>query len=163
MAGVGAPIQQWGTAIDDASARLLETLESRLEELADACAASIFLEIPAYSAEADPDLHAAVRSHCLAHYRAIVGSFRQQRTIAREDLMFMRAPARARVGRVAVTDFVHAFPIGERVLLDAVLELGHDDRSRQAVLRLVNHMISYFAVATLHAAEVYMEAEQEAA
>jgi hypothetical protein len=156
MVSVGAPIEQWGVAVDEASARLLEIVESRIEQLAHDCAEAIFDEIPAYSELTEPGLHARVRAHILAHYRAIVGSFRQQRSITREDLMFMRPVARERVGRVSVTDFVHAVPIGERVLLDAVLELGHDDRSRQAVLRIVNHMISYFAVATLHAAEVFV-------
>jgi hypothetical protein len=51
-------------------------------------------------------------------------------------------------------------PRGERVLWETALSLAHDDASRWAALEFATHLPRSFEVATTHAAEVYLEAEE---
>lgn len=150
-------------ATQDALARVLAELERRLEELAEAGTAQILAEIPGYHAQNDPNFFHDVRAHVLEHYRAVLDGFAPERPITREDLLFIRRHAARRVDRISVADFIHAFHIGQRVLWDAVLALAVDDGSRRAVLGLVTSIARYFELATTHAAEIYLEAEQLAA
>jgi hypothetical protein len=153
-AGLGVP--------PAALAALRDALERRVDELAEEATQVIFAEVPAYS-DADAILRDDVRAHVLSHLRASVHSFGEGRAVTREDLLFIRAHAARRVKRIPVADFVHAFHIGERVLWEAALALARDDASRRAALALATHLPRYFEVATTHAAEVYLEAEQQLA
>ena len=78
-------------------------------------------------------------------------------------MLFIRAHAARRVGRIPIADFVNAFYIGERVLWETALSLAHDDASRRAALEFATLLPRYFEVATTHAAEVYLEAEEKLA
>ena len=146
---------------DPAIVALREALEQRLDELADEATEEIVSEIPAYRS-AGPQLRGDVREHVIAHMRASVASL-GERAVTREDLLFVRPHAARRVRRVSLADFVHAFYIGERVLWDAVVALAEDDESRRAVLLFASHQPRYFEVATTHAAEVYLEAQEQLA
>ncbi len=64
---------------------------------------------------------------------------------------------------MSVTEFVQAFYVGERVLWDTALGLADDDASRRAALVLASHLPRYFEVATTHAAEVYLETQEQLA
>ena len=64
---------------------------------------------------------------------------------------------------MSVTEFVQAFYVGERVLWDAALALARDDESRRAALAFASHLPRYFEVATTHAAEVYLETQEQLA
>ena len=150
------------TTTDLAIAALREALEQRLEELSDEAADRIFAEIPAYR-EFDEHLRRDVRAHILSHLRASLATLESGRDVTREDLLFIRPHAARRARRVSVTDFVQAFYVGERVLWDAALALAHDDDSRRAALAFASHLPRYFEVATTHAAEVYLEAQEELA
>ena len=77
--------------------------------------------------------------------------------------MFVRPHAARRTRRVSVTDFIRAFYVGERVLWDAALALARDEDSNRAALAFASHLPRYFEVATTHAAEVYLEAQEELA
>jgi sugar diacid utilization regulator len=90
----------------------------------------------------------------------LLDSLGQGRPVTAEDLLFVRRHAAQRVGRVSVADFIHAFQIGQRVVLDASIALGVDEPSRRAVLSLVTLIARYFDVSIAHAAEVYLESEQ---
>jgi PucR C-terminal helix-turn-helix domain/GGDEF-like domain len=150
------------TTTDPALAALREELEQRLEELADEAAARIFAEIPAYR-DFDEHLRCDVRARVLSHLRASLATLGSDREVTREDLLFIRPHAARRARRVSVSDFVQAFYVGERVLWDAALALAHDDDSRRAALAFASHLPRYFEVATTHAAEVYVEAEEQLA
>jgi PucR C-terminal helix-turn-helix domain/GGDEF-like domain len=141
---------------------LREALEQRLEELSDQAADQIFTDIPAYR-DFDEHLRRDVRAHILSHLRASLATLESGRDVTREDLLFIRPHAARRTRRVSVTDFVQAFYVGERVLWDAALALAHDDDSRRAALAFATHLPRYFEVATTHAAEVYLEAEEQLA
>jgi hypothetical protein len=147
---------------DPAIAALREALEQRLEELSDEATARIVSEIPAYR-NFDDQLRRDVRAHVLSHLAASLRALTSGREVSREDLLFVRPHAARRTRRVSVTDFIQAFYVGERVLWDTALELAQDEESRRAALALASHLPRYFEVATTHAAEVYLEAQEELA
>jgi hypothetical protein len=147
---------------DPAIAALREALEQRLEDLADDATAKIVSEIPAYR-NVDDQLRRDIRAHVFAHLSATLDTLVSGRDVTREDLLFVRPHAARRTRRVSVTDFIQAFYVGERVLWDAALALAHDDDSRRAALAFASHLPRYFEVATTHAAEVYLEAQEQLA
>jgi len=141
---------------------LREALALRLDDLADEAVELIVAEVPAYR-NADDRLRSDVREHVMSHLRATLESLSSDRDVRREDLLFVRPHAARRAKRVPVADFVRAFYVGERVLWDAALSLADDEQSRQAALALASHLPRYFEVATTHAAEVYVEAQEQLA
>jgi hypothetical protein len=145
-----------------AIAALRDTLEARLDDLADTATELILAEIPAYR---DPTttLRDDVREHVLSHLRISVSTFSEARAVTREELLFVRGHAARRVGYIPIAEFVNAFYVGERVLWEAALASARDDDSRRAALVFASHLPRYFEVATTHAAEVYIEAEEQLA
>ena len=147
---------------DPAIVALREKLEQRVEDLADEATAQIFSEIPAYQ-NADAHLRSDVRAHVAAHLRASIETLEDEREVTREDLLFVRPHAARRGRRVSLTEFVQAFYVGERVLWDAAIALADDDESRRAALVFASRLPRYFEVATTHAAEVYLETQEQLA
>ncbi len=145
-----------------AIAALRDMLEARLDGLADAATHFILAEIPAYR-DATAALRDDVRAHVLSHLRISVSTFSEARPVTREELLFVRGHAARRVGQIPIAEFVNAFYVGERVLWEAALASAHDDDSRRAALVFASHLPRYFEVATTHAAEVYIEAEEQLA
>jgi sugar diacid utilization regulator len=141
---------------------LREALQQRLDSLADEAVELIVAEVPAYR-NADDWLRRDVRDHVMSHLRASLESLSSGRDVTPEDLLFVRPHAARRAKRVPVADFVRAFYVGERVLWDAALSLADDEQSRQAALAFASHLPRYFEVATTHAAEVYVEAQEQLA
>jgi len=145
-----------------AIAALRDTLDARLDELAETATQLILGEIPAYR-DATAALRDDVREHVLAHLRISLSTFSEARAVTREELLFVRGHAARRVGHIPIAEFVNAFYVGERVLWEAALASAHDDDSRRAALVFASHLPRYFEVATTHAAEVYIEAEEQLA
>jgi PucR C-terminal helix-turn-helix domain/GGDEF-like domain len=141
---------------------LREKLEQRVEELSHEATERIFSEIPAYR-NADEHLRRDVRAHVEAHLRASIATLGAERDVTREDLLFVRPHAARRGRRVSLTEFVQAFYVGERVLWDAAIDLADDDDSRRATLAFASRLPRYFEVATTHAAEVYLETQEQLA
>jgi sugar diacid utilization regulator len=150
------------STMDHAIVALRETLEQRAEGLADEATERIVSEIPAYR-KAGEQLKSDVRAHVLAHLRASIATLGAERDVTREDLLFVRPHAARRARRVSLTEFVQAFYVGERVLWDAAIALADDAESQRAVLAFASRLPRYFEVATTHAAEVYLEAQEELA
>jgi hypothetical protein len=147
---------------DPAIVALREKLEQRVEELSDEATEQIFTDIPAYR-NADEHLRRDVRAHVNAHLRASIETLGADREVTREDLLFVRPHAARRGKRVSLSDFVQAFYVGERVLWDTAIELADDDESRRAALAFASRLPRYFEVATTHAAEVYLETQEQLA
>jgi sugar diacid utilization regulator len=147
---------------DHAIVELRESLEQRVEDLADEATERICTEITAYR-KAGEQLRGDVRAHIVAHLRASIATLGADREVTREDLLFVRPHAARRAKRVSLTEFVQAFYVGERVLWDAAIALAHDDESQRAVLIFASRLPRYFEVATTHAAEVYLETQEELA
>ena len=99
----------------------------------------------------------------LSHLRISLSTFSEARPVTREELLFVRGHAARRVGHIPIAEFVNAFYVGERVLWEAALASAHDDDSRRAALVFASHLPRYFEVATTHAAEVYIDAEEQLA
>jgi PucR C-terminal helix-turn-helix domain/GGDEF-like domain len=151
-----------GVNPDPAIVALREALEQRLEELADEATGKIVTEIPAYRSF-DESMRHDVRAHVMSHLRASLETLGLSREVTREDLLFVRPHAARRTRRVSLSDFVQAFYIGERVLWDTALTLANDEDSQRAALAFASHLPRYFEVATTHAAEVYLEAQEQLA
>ncbi len=148
---------------DPAIAALKDALAVRLDELSDEATARIVSDIPAYR-NIDEAMRRDVRAHVLAHLRASLESLVSGRDVTREDLLFVRPHAARRARRVSVTDFIQAFYVGERVLWDTALDLAStDEESQRAALAFASHLPRYFEVATTHAAEVYLETQEQLA
>ena len=153
------------TALDAppaALAALRATLEGRLDELAETATEIIVGQVPAYR-DAGAVLRDDVKAHVLSHLSISLSTFSEARAVTREELLFVRGHAARRVGRIPIADFVNAFYVGEQVLWDAALQAAHDEDSRRAALVFASHLPRYFEVATTHAAEVYIEAEEQLA
>jgi hypothetical protein len=135
-------------------------LREQVEDLTDEAMREILSEVPAYETSLDPAFVSDVREHVREHYVAALDFLEQGRQVTREDLMFVRKHAAQRVGVVSVADFIHAFQVGQHVLLDRAIGMARDDSSRRAVLSLVTLIPRYFDVAIAHAADVYLEAEE---
>lgn len=147
---------------DHAIVALREALEQRREDLADEATERICAEIPVYR-KAGEQLRADVRAHVLAHLSASIATLGADREVTREDLLFVRPHAARRAKRVSLAEFVQAFYVGERVLWDAAIALAHDDASQRAALAFASRLPRYFEVATTHAAEVYLETQEQLA
>jgi sugar diacid utilization regulator len=145
-----------------ARAALRDALQLRLGELAEDATRMIIDTVPAYR-DADPKLRDDVKVHVLSHLTANLRSFDEGHPVTAEDMLFVRAHAARRVRQVRIADFVHAFYVGEQVLWQAALALATDDPSRRAALALATHLTRYFEVATTHAAEVYLEVQEQLA
>jgi hypothetical protein len=151
-----------GANSDLAIVALRDALAARLDELSDEATARIISEIPAYR-NIDEPLRRDVRAHVLSHLTASLETLGSGRDVTREDLLFVRPHAARRARRISLTDFIRAFYVGERVLWDAALELAGDEDSSRAALAFASHLPRYFEVATTHAAEVYLEAQEQLA
>jgi hypothetical protein len=151
-----------GANSDPAIVALRDALAARLEELSDEATERIVSEIPAYR-NIDDQLRRDVRAHVGAHLSASIETLGSGRDVTREDLLFVRPHAARRARRISVTDFIRGFYVGERVLWDAALALAHDEASSRAALAFASHLPRYFEVATTHAAEVYLETQEQLA
>ena len=153
------PSDRGGAPAAETLTSLLRYLERDAEELAAHATRAISEQIPGYRG-ADPALLADIRLHVLDHYRAFLQALRNRTPVTREDLVFVRNHAARRVDRVSVADFVHAFSIGQEIFWRAIRERADDGTSREVVLEAIDVVLQYFRIATMHAAEVYLEHEQ---
>jgi hypothetical protein len=139
--------------------RLVAGFRARIEELLDESVRGMQDEIPSYRS-ADPAMVENVREHVRLHFEALMSSLSEDRSITREDLLFVRPAAtyRARSG-VPLADFMHAFRIGQREIWRGLAAGVTDDETRAAALSVVEEVIKYLNLASTHAAEVYVEVE----
>ena len=144
----------------DPIARLVEALLMRQDELVEEGIRAIRRSIPSYARIDDPLFVADVRAHLLAHHVALLRSIAEGRGLHHEDLLFVRAHATRRVGRVSLADFVHSFRIYQQVMWRAALELAAVEDTRHAALGVVGAILEHLNVAARHAGDVYVEAER---
>ena len=144
----------------DAVAQVISRLRGQIDQLTDNAVGEIFAGIPAYETTVDPAFVRDVREHVYEHYGAVIGGLEGGRAVTPEDLMFVRKHAAQRIGLVSVADFLSAFQVGQRVMMDAAIAMASDEPSRRAVLSLLPLIARYFDVAIVHAADVYLEAQE---
>jgi hypothetical protein len=139
---------------------VVSELREQIEQLTDDALQEVFAGIPAYETTVDPGFINDVREHIREHYEAVLEHLERGEAVTPEDLVFVRKHAAQRVGTVSVAEFIGAFQVGQRVLMDAGISLASDEPSRRAVLSLLPLIARYFDVAIVHAADVYLEAEE---
>jgi PucR C-terminal helix-turn-helix domain/GGDEF-like domain len=142
--------------------RIAQMLAARRAELAEATLRAICSAVPAYAAIGDAALLADVTLHVAENHDALSASLLRGRPVTAEDLGFIRPHAALRARRgVPVADFLHAFRIGHRVIWEAILELvGRDPAVSQAALPAAGLVMEFIDVASTHAAQAYLEAQQ---
>ncbi|MGI5285656.1 PucR family transcriptional regulator [Nonomuraea polychroma] len=144
-------------------ARILSELLGDVPRLADTAVATIIAEIPAYAAQ-DRDFLADVRDQVVRHYRAKLAVLLEERRVTPEDISFSRRAAmrRARAG-VALTDYMNAYRVGQRIFWESLVErAGPTPAGREAALSLAMSQMRYCDFASTHAANAYMEFQQYA-
>jgi len=140
-------------------AALLERLRDRGQEIVDRTSARIAAEIPAYGA-GDRALLADVKEHVRKHHQALLELLAGPHPPTREDLHFTRRHTAARVGRIPIADYLHAFRIYLDVVWKALVEEARDEARSRTVLAMVGSVLDYVNMATTYAAELYLEIEQ---
>ncbi|MEU6711213.1 helix-turn-helix domain-containing protein [Nonomuraea sp. NPDC046802] len=151
-------------AVRDQRTRILSELLGEVPRLADAAVAAIRAEIPAYAAQG-PGLLSDVRDQVIRHYRAKLAVLLEERGTTFEDIAFTRRAAMRRVrSGVALTDYMNAYRVGQRIFWESLVErAGRTPAGREAALSLAAMQMRYCDFASTHAANAYMEFQQYAA
>jgi sugar diacid utilization regulator len=146
-----------------ATERLVAALATRRQELAETTLQQIREQIPAYGRIEDPALLADITEHVAQNQDALRDSLARRRPVTAGDLAFIRPHAALRARRgVPVADFMHAFRIGQRVVWDAVQKLAaRDEQIHSAALASAGSVMEFTDYASTHAAEEYLEAQQQ--
>ena len=142
--------------------RIAEMLAARRAELAEESLRAIRAGIPAYALIDDPSILADVTRHVAENHDALRASLVRGRPVSAEDLAFVgpHAALRARRG-MSLADFLHAFRIGHRVLWDAIAQLAEQDAAaREDALVAARLVMEFIDLASTHAAQTYLEAQQ---
>src|SRR6266576_5814193 len=140
--------------------RILSALLGDLDSLVEAAIAAIRAEIPAYAAR--DEIFADVKEQVAAHYRTKLTAFLEERTVALEEVAFIRGAAtrRARDG-LALEDYIAAYRVGEKVLWNAVVSAaGRSPEGQEAALTLAAPLMRYVDFVTTQAARAYVEFRQ---
>jgi sugar diacid utilization regulator len=142
--------------------RVAAMLATRRTELADESLRQIRADVPAYGTIDDPALLADVTEHVAENHDALRASLLRGSPVTAEDLAFIRPHAALRARRgVPLQAFLHAFRIGHRVIWDAIAELADEDaEARAAALVSARLVMEFIDLASTHAAETYLEAQQ---
>jgi sugar diacid utilization regulator len=142
--------------------RIAAMLAARRDELAQESLCAIRDHIPAYEAITDASILADVTEHVAENHDALRASLVRGRPVTNEDLAFIapHAALRARRG-VALADFLHAFRIGHHVLWGAIADLAEEDaEARGEALAAARLVMEFIDLASTHAAQTYLEAQQ---
>ena len=148
-----------GTAgVTEEIERVLEALELREDELAEAMLGAILGEIGSYDRPSGEALMADVREHCRLHVDLLMRSLRAQRDADRADLSFARDAAARRVHQgIPLDGLLQAFRVGHRTLWHAIVdEASGSPAGREAAIALAGAAMEYIDLASTHVAEAYL-------
>src|SRR5262249_51786213 len=142
--------------------RVAAMLAARRDELAQESLRAIRANVPAYAAITDESILADVTEHVAENHDALRGSRVRGRQVPRVRRAFTAPAARLRARRgAAVADFLHAFRIGQHVLWGAIVELADQDaEARAEALASARLVMEFIDLASTHAAQTYLEAQQ---
>ncbi|HEY5858472.1 MAG TPA: helix-turn-helix domain-containing protein [Aldersonia sp.] len=150
------------TSVDPRVRRIVEAVESSLEEVVATSVARTWAQVPAYSASPDPELREDLRLHVDAVFRTVLATMAEGRPARRSDFSITATQATRRVRQgVSLADFLQAYRLNQVSLWERVVEAaGTDASSRDAALPLAAHVMQVIEVGSTVAAEAYMEAQQ---
>jgi hypothetical protein len=142
--------------------RIATMLAARRAELATESLSAIRAAIPTYGEIDDPVILADVTEHVAENHDALRGSLVRGRPVTEQDLSFIRPHAALRARRgVPLADFLHAFRIGHRVIWEAIQGFADvDDEAKDAALEAARLVMEFIDLASTHAAQAYLEAQQ---
>jgi hypothetical protein len=122
-----------GTAgVSEEIERVLEALERRADELAEAMLRAILGEIGSYDRPSGQALLADVREHCRLHVDLLMRSLRAGRDADRADLGFARDAAARRVHQgIPLDGLLQAFRVGHRTLWQAIVDEASPSPARR--------------------------------
>ena len=157
---MGGIDQERGAPQQSARALVTRALDRQLNEIVDEAHASVF-EIPAYRRHNASPLPDDVGEHIEAHFKTALEIYAAGRPPTREDVVPIRPRATRRVAMgISVADFIHAFEASEGRYVHRVLQFADDKRLSPELPSLIMNTRQYFYMATVEAAEVYLEEER---
>ncbi len=142
--------------------RIVETIEAQLDEVVATAVDTIWEQVPAYPASSAPELRRDLTTHVGLVFRALVTSLKEDRPARADDFPVteLQAALRLRQG-ISLSDFLHAFRIGELTFWEAVLDVAQDDPgTREAALALAGPVMRGIEAGSTVAAEAYLYAQQ---
>jgi hypothetical protein len=148
-------------AIGAERARILSSLQDRIESITEAGLEAILEEIPAYR-ELDRRNLSDVKDQVQQHYETNLSSLIEDREVTLDDIGFVRGAAtrRARAG-FALEDYMNAYRVGRQVLWDTVIEqAGETPAGHEAALTIATPVMHYVDFASTHAGRAYVEFQQ---
>ena len=142
--------------------RIATMLAARRAELATESLGAIRTAIPTYAEIGDPVILTDVTEHVAENHDALRASLVRGLPVTEQDLAFIRPHAALRARRgVPLADFLHAFRIGHRVIWDAIQGFADiDDEAKDAALEAARLVMEFIDLASTHAAQAYLEAQQ---
>lgn len=142
---------------------ILDALEQRQEALARSTVEEIREQIPAYGELAAGGEVADIDAHVRRLHGVMRLSLSAGRLVTTEELAFIRPHAETRArGGISLADWLKAFRVGHRQVLAVLLEVAAaHEQARAAALSLMEPLAEFIDVASTHAAEAYLEAQQD--
>ena len=144
-------------------ARILSTLLTGVDGLADRALEAIKGEIPSY-AEQDARFDDDVRDQVRRHYCTKLSALMEERSVTLEEMAFVRRAAtrRARAG-FALEDYINAYRVGQQVFWEATVAFARETRAgHEAALTLATPIMRYVDFASTQAGHAYAEFRQYA-
>ena len=142
-------------------AELIERLKARLDDLVADGLDAIQREVPAYAGIEDRDFLADVRVSLTKHSRILMHCLRTRSNPAPEDFEFVRGNAASRAARdIPLADYLHAYRVFHRILMDAILRESRRQAGGDAALDAARGLLEYADLATTYASDAYLQAQQ---
>jgi hypothetical protein len=142
-------------------AELIERLQARLDPLVADGLDAIQREVPAYAGIEDRDFLADVRGSLTRHSRIVMRCLRTRSDPAPEDFEFVRSNAADRAARdLPLADYLHAFRVFHRILMDAILQESRRQAGGEPALDAARGLLEYADLATTYASDAYLQAQQ---
>lgn len=141
---------------------LLDEVESRLDEIAERSVRRFFETIPAYSASSDPGLHDDATVHTRGVFAVLFATMREHRPAGPEDFLLTREHASRRVRQgIGLSDFMHAFRIGQVTLWEAIVgAVGDEPEAWHVAVEAATRLMNVIEVGSLAAAAAYTTVQQ---
>ena len=146
----------------EAVGRIVQAIEASFGHVVATAVDAIWEQVPAYAACTEEDLRRDLTAHVDVVFRALLTCLKEGRPARREDFPITAAQAARRVHQgISLSDFLHAFRVGQLTLWEAVLDVARGDpRTHEAALSLAREIMHLIEVGSSVAAEAYLHAQQ---
>jgi hypothetical protein len=142
-------------------AELIKRLQAGLADLVADGLDAMQREVPAYAGVEDPDFVADVRFSMTRHSSILMDCLKTGSSPTAEDFEFVRSNAADRAARdIPLADYLHAFRVFNRILMDAILRESRPQAGGDPALEAARGLLEYADLATTYASDAYLEAQQ---